>query len=98
MDASIYYALEHGMAAPDRHIRILLWAAGLNDITQTEGLRPSPNACVSYWGPTRAICQPGAAGYEPKYWVGGRTGSLLSNETAHGLPFHQRFRKTQDSV
>ena len=91
------WLLEQGMAAPDRHIRILLWATGLDGITRSSGTAAFAERLCQLLGPDSRIFPPDAAGYQPKYRVAEVVQDLylLRNEMAHGLPFHEKFRKTQ---
>ena len=89
------WLLEQGMAAPDPHIRILLWATGLDGITRSGGTVAFGERLCQLLGSDTRICPPDAAGHEPKYRVAEVAEDLylLRNEMAHGLPFHEKFRK-----
>ena len=91
------WLLEQGMAAPDRHIRILLWATGLDGITRSGGTAAFAERLCELLGADSRVFPPNAAGHEPKYRVAEVVEDLylLRNEMAHGLPFHEKFRKTQ---
>jgi hypothetical protein len=89
------WLLEQGLSAPDRHIRILLWATGLDGITRSGGIVTFSGRLCQLLGPDTLIFPPSAANRRPKYTVVDVVEDLyqLRTEMAHGLPFHERFRK-----
>jgi hypothetical protein len=91
------WLLEQGMGAPDRHIRILLWATGLDGITRSGNTAAFAERLCGLLGPQTRIFPADAAGRQPKYRVIDVVEDLyqLRNEMAHGLPFHEKFRKTR---
>jgi hypothetical protein len=91
------WLLEQGLIAPDRHIRILLWATGLDGITQSGGTVAFADRLCRLLGPDTGIFPPGCTIRKPGYRVTEVAGDLylLRNEMAHGLPFHEKFRKTR---
>jgi hypothetical protein len=92
------WLLEQGMGAPDRHIRILLWATGLDALTRSGGTVAFGERLGQLLGPETEIFPPDAANRRPKYRVIDVVGDLyqLRNEMAHGLPFHEKFRKKRE--
>ena len=91
------WLLEQGMAAPDRHIRILLWTTGLDGITRSGGMAGFTEHLCDLLGADTEVFPPRAANRRPKYRVIDVAQDLyqLRNEMAHGLPFHEKFRKTR---
>jgi len=91
------WLLEQGLIAPDRHIRILLWATGLDGLTRSGGTVAFGERLCSLLGADTEIFPPCGAERKPGYQVGGVVVDLyeLRNEMAHGLPFHEKFRKTR---
>ena len=89
------WLLEQGMAAPDRHIRILLWATGLDAITRSGGTAAFAESLCHLLGAETHVFPPSAVRPRPKYKVRDVAEDLyqLRNEMAHGLPFHEKFRK-----
>jgi len=89
------WLLEQGMCAPDRHIRILLWATGLDGITRSGGMAAFAERLGGLLGADTKVFPPGRGGRQPKYRVCDVAEDLylLRNEMAHGLPFHEKFRK-----
>jgi len=89
------WLLEQGLGAPDRHIRILLWATGLDGITRSGGMAAFAERLCQLLGASTAIFPPDATGRRPEYQVIDVAEDLyqLRNEMAHGLPFHEKFRK-----
>jgi len=94
------WLLEQGLIAADRHIRILLWATGLDGITQSAGTGAFAERLCGLLGPDTDIFPAAAAHRKPGYRVRGVVGDLylLRNEMAHGLPFHEKFRKTRGFI
>jgi hypothetical protein len=90
------WLFEQGLVAPDRHIRLLLWATGLDGITRSGGVAAYSDRLCSLLGSDTAVFPPCAAYPQPKYKVADVVGDLylLRTEMAHGLPFHEKFRKT----
>jgi hypothetical protein len=90
------WLLEQGLIAPDRHIRILLWATGLDGITRSGGTAAFASRLCGLLGTDTEIFPPGAMDRKPGYRVADVAADLylLRNEMAHGLPFHEKFRKT----
>jgi hypothetical protein len=89
------WLFEQGLIAADRHIRLLLWATGLDGITQSGGISAFGKRLCSLLGPDTHVF-PSCAVYPlPKYKVAEVVGDLyrLRTEMAHGLPFHEKFRK-----
>jgi hypothetical protein len=91
------WLMEQGFGAPDRHIRILLWATGLDGITRSGGMVAFAERLYQLLGADTYVFPPDAANRQPKYKVRDVAEDLyqLRNEMAHGLPFHERFRKKQ---
>jgi hypothetical protein len=91
------WLLEQGMGAPDRHIRILLWATGLDGITRSGGTAAFAERLCELLGAQTRIFPADSANRRPKYRVVDVVEDLyqLRNEMAHGLPFHEKFRKTR---
>ncbi len=89
------WLFEQGMSAPDRHIRILLWATGLDGLTRSGGIVAFAERLSSLLGADTLIFPPDGAGRRPKYRVADVVEDLyeLRNEMAHGLPFQEKFRK-----
>jgi hypothetical protein len=91
------WLLEQGMAAPDRHIRILLWTTGLDGIVRGGGTVAFAERLCDFLGADTQVLPPSAANRRPMYRVTDIVQDLyqLRNEMAHGLPFHEKFRKTR---
>jgi hypothetical protein len=91
------WLLEQGLSAPDRHIRILLWATGLDGVTRSGGTAAFAERLCGLLGPDTGIFPPWGTNRKPGYSVADVAGDLylLRNEMAHGLPFHEKFRKTR---
>jgi hypothetical protein len=91
------WLFEQGLIAPDRHIRILLWATGLDGITRSGGTVAFGERLCTLLGPDEEIFPPRGTERRPGYKVADVVGDLyqLRNEMAHGLPFHEKFRKTR---
>jgi hypothetical protein len=91
------WLLEQGMGAPDRHIRILLWATGLDGITRSGSTAAFAERLCELLGAESRIFPADGAGRQPRYRVADVVEDLyqLRNEMAHGLPFHEKFRKTR---
>jgi hypothetical protein len=91
------WLLEQGLIAPDRHIRILLWATGLDGITRSGGVAAFNERLCALLGPDTEVFPPANGYRRPKYKVTDVVGDLylLRTEMAHGLPFHEKFRKTR---
>jgi hypothetical protein len=91
------WLLEQGLAAPDRHIRILLWATGLDGLTRSGGIARFSERLCELLGPAAHIFPPAEGYRRPVHTVGDVTEDLyqLRTEMAHGLPFHEKFRKTR---
>ena len=89
------WLLEQGLSAPDRHIRILLWATGLDGITRSGGVAAFAARICELLGPDTEIFPPDVAQRRPQCKVGEVVEDLylLRTEMAHGLPFHEKFRK-----
>jgi hypothetical protein len=89
------WLLEQGLAAPDRHIRILLWTTGLDGITRGGGTVAFAERLSDLLGAATQVFPPSAANRRPNYRVIDVVEDLyqLRNEMAHGLPFHEKFRK-----
>jgi hypothetical protein len=89
------WLLEQGLGAPDRHIRILLWATGLDGITRSGGTAAFAGRLRDLLGSDTQIFPSDASNRQPKYTVAEVAEDLyqLRNEMAHGLPFHEKFRK-----
>jgi hypothetical protein len=92
------WLLEQGLSAPDRHIRILLWATGLDAITRSGRTVAFGEALCELLGGETPVFPPDAANRLPAYLVRDVAEDLylLRNEMAHGLPFDQKFRKRRD--
>jgi hypothetical protein len=91
------WMMEQGLAAPDRHIRILLCSTGLSSLTKASGQAAFKERLCSLLGAGTQIFPPDDAGRQPGYCVEEVAGHLyqLRNELAHGLPFGAIFhRKT----
>jgi hypothetical protein len=88
------WLLEQGLIAPDRHIRLLLWATGLDGLTRSGGVASFIDRLCSLLGPDAKIFPPCADYARPKYTVADVAGDLylLRNQMAHGLPFDPKFR------
>ena len=91
------WLLEQGLSAPDRHIRILLWATGLDGITRSGGIAAFSERLCQLLGAGTLIFPPSETNRRPKYRVADVVEDLyqLRNQMAHGLPFDERFRKTR---
>ena len=91
------WLLEQGLVAPDRHIRILLWATGLDGITRSGGVCAFSERLCGLLGGHTAVFASDREGRQPHYRVAEVAEDLylLRNEMAHGLPFHEKFRKTK---
>jgi hypothetical protein len=94
------WLLEQGMGAPDRHIRILLWATGLDAITRSGGTTAFCERLCQLLGADAQIFPASTTGLMPKYKVIDVAADLyqLRSEMAHGLPFHEKFRKKRGFV
>jgi hypothetical protein len=91
------WLLEQGLIAPDRHIRILLWATGLDGITRSGGIAAYCERLCGLLGADTLVFPASAHYPRPKYKIADVVNDLylLRTEMAHGLPFHERFRKTR---
>jgi len=91
------WLLEQGLVAPDRHIRLLLWATGLDGVTRAGGVAAFSERICALIGSDAAIFPPCSSLPEPCYRVADVVDHLylLRTEMAHGLPFHEQFRKTR---
>jgi hypothetical protein len=91
------WLLEQGLGAPDRHIRILLWATGLDGLTRSGGVANFAERLCQLLGADTLIFPPSDQYPQPKYRVKDVVEDLyqLRTEMAHGLPFHEKFRKTR---
>jgi len=89
------WLLEQGLIASDRHIRILLWAIGLDGITSGGGVASFSERLCSLLGADAGIFPGDGNGRRPSYKVADVLQDLylLRTEMAHGLPFHEKFRK-----
>ena len=89
------WLLEQGLSAPDRHIRILLWATGLDAITRSGRTVAFGEALCDLLGGETPVFPPDTANRVPPYRVCDVAEDLylLRSEMAHGLPFDQKFRK-----
>ena len=89
------WMMEQGVAAPDRHIRILLCATGLSSLTKASGQAVFKERLCSLLGGGTLIFPPDDSGRQPGYRVEEVAGHLyqLRNEMAHGLPFGPIFHK-----
>jgi hypothetical protein len=94
------WLLEQGLSAPDRHIRILLWATGLDGVTRSGGVAAFHDRLCSLLGADTEIFPPGTAACKPQFRVAEVAADLylLRTEMAHGLPFHQKFRKKREFI
>jgi hypothetical protein len=94
------WLLEQGMGAPDRHIRILLWATGLDAITRSGGTVAFCDRLCQLLGSDAQIFPTSTTGLVPRYKVIDVAADLyqLRTEMAHGLPFHEKFRKKRGFV
>ena len=90
------WLLEQGLSAPDRHIRILLWATGLDGVTRSGGVAAFAERLCRLLGPDVMVFPLDSTGRRPKYRVVDVVEDLylLRTEMAHGLPFHEKFRRT----
>jgi hypothetical protein len=91
------WLLEQGLVAPDRHIRLLLWATGLDGVTRAGGVAAFAERLCALIGGDSEIFPPCASLPRPCYRVADVVEHLylLRTEMAHGLPFHEQFRKTR---
>ena len=89
------WLLEQGLTAYDRHIRLLLWATGLDGVTQAGGVTAFSERLCALIGSETEIFPPSPTLPAPKYRVRDVAEHLylLRTEMAHGLPFHERFRR-----
>jgi len=89
------WLFEQGLGAPDPHIRILLWATGLDSLTRASGQNVFRDRLCDLLGGQTSIFPADTEGRRPAYSVDQVAGHLyeLRNEMAHGLPFHEMFRK-----
>jgi len=94
------WLLEQGLGAPDRHIRILLWATGLDGVTQSGGVSAFNERLCSLLGSDTEIFPPSKTACKPTYRVADVAADLylLRTEMAHGLPFHEKFRKKREFI
>lgn len=90
------WLLEQGLNAPDRHIRILLWATGLDGVTRSGGIAAFAERLCALLGSDTIVFPPNTAGRRPRYRVADVVEDLylLRTQMAHGLPFHEKFRRT----
>ena len=90
------WLFEQGLVAPDRHIRILLWATGLDGVTRSGGVAAFTERLCQLLGADTRIFPPSPTLPTPKYTVADVVEHLylLRTQMAHGLPFHEQFRKT----
>jgi len=88
------WLLEQGLTAPDRHIRLLLWATGLDGITRSAGMNIFAERLCELLGADTRVFPACTAMPAPKYTVSNVAGDLylLRNQMAHGLPFDPKFR------
>jgi hypothetical protein len=89
------WLLEQGLIAEDRHIRILLWTTGLDAVTRSGGIAAFADKLCGLLGPGTEVFPPGAEHGTPPFKVSDVVEDLfrLRTEMAHGLPFHEKFRK-----
>jgi hypothetical protein len=92
------WLLEQGLGAPDRHIRILLWATGLDGLTRSGGgvVHFGERVCELV-GAESYVFPPAEGHCQPELRVKDVAQDLyqLRTEMAHGLPFHVKFRQTR---
>jgi len=91
------WLFEQGLIAEDRHIRILLWATGLDAVTRSGGIAAFSGNLCSLLGAGTNVFPSSATHGTPRYKVVDVAEDLfrLRTEMAHGLPFHEKFRKKQ---
>jgi hypothetical protein len=89
------WLLEQGLTAPDRHIRLLLWATGLDGITRSGGMAIFAERLCGLLGADTSVFPAISTTPAPRYTVSDVAGDLylLRNQMAHGLPFDPKFRK-----
>jgi hypothetical protein len=89
------WLFEQGLIAEDRHIRILLWTTGLDAVTRSGGIAAFADKLCGLLGPGTEVFPPSAEHGTPPFKVGDVVEDLfrLRTEMAHGLPFHEKFRK-----
>ena len=94
------WLLEQGLSAPDRHIRILLWATGIDGVTRAGGVSAFRDRLCSLLGSDTEIFPANALGCKPPYRVAEVAADLylLRTEMAHGLPFHEKFRRKRGLI
>jgi hypothetical protein len=78
-------------------IRLLLWATGLDGVTHSGGVSAFAERLCALIGGGSDIFPPCSALPRPKYKVAEVVEHLylLRTQMAHGLPFHEQFRKTR---
>jgi hypothetical protein len=91
------WLLEQGLGAPDRHIRILLWATGLDGLTRSGGVVHFGERVCDLIGADSYVFPPADGHCRPELRVKDVAQDLyqLRTEMAHGLPFHVKFRQTR---
>jgi hypothetical protein len=89
------WLLEQGLGAPDRHIRILLWATGLDGLTRSGGVVHFGERVCNLIGGESYVFPRAEGHYQPELCVKDVAHDLyqLRTEMAHGLPFHVKFRQ-----